>query len=796
MNKNLVKYILLFMFIFSSTFFLKGESEFIHAKPIWAVNREEEKNLTLGFVAKFHVTTQERFFIKVTGSSFYRLFVNGEFTGYGPARAAHDYYRVDYWEITEKLKESDNVVAVEVAGYNVNGYYSLDQPAFLQAEVISNGEVLIATGIGKDEFDTFQVLQLNNRVQKVPRYSFQRPFMEAYRLDKGFDDWLYGDFTSSELLETAIMPSKKTLNRNVCYPEFIKVNPIAIVANGTVATDIKRNEYWKDRSLVNIGEKLKGYKECELSCNPSIEVQDLKVVELNNENNNFYSDRPIKLESNNFITYRFPKNMSGFIGAELNISKSGKIYFIFDEMLTDGDLKFNRTNTINIISFDLQPGKYKVESFEPYTLQYLKVLMVGGDGEIKETYLREYTNTEVKATFSSSDVLLNEIYNAGIESFRQNSVDLFTDCPSRERAGWLCDSYFMGRAAMAISGNTVVEKNFMENYMLPKKFEYIPNGMLPMCYPADHYDGQFIPNWAMWFVIELYEYYQRSNDREMIDNLKPKVLGLISYFDKYKNEYGLLEKLPGWKFVEWSDANKYVNDVNYPTNMLYAAMLDVCSYLYDMNNMKNEADKIRDTVIKQSFNGIYFVDNAIRDEKGVLVLTENISEACQYYAFYFNVASPETFPDLWDKIIKSFGPTKSNPNVVKAEMLMGIPLRLLLLSRYKLTSQFLNETKAYMGYMAESCRTLWEHTTTIGSLNHGFLSFINDEINKNILGIYKIDKDDKIVMIKIPEIEINSCKGTVPFGEELITCEWERSDKGISINYSLPEGYRAIVVEN
>ena len=27
--------------------------------------------------------------------------------------------------------------------------------------------------------------------------------------------------------------------------------------------------------------------------------------------------------------------------------------------------------------------------------------------------------------------------------------------------------------------------------------------MLPMCYPSDHNDGVFIPNWAMWFVVQL-----------------------------------------------------------------------------------------------------------------------------------------------------------------------------------------------------------------------------------------------------------------------------------------------------
>lgn len=27
--------------------------------------------------------------------------------------------------------------------------------------------------------------------------------------------------------------------------------------------------------------------------------------------------------------------------------------------------------------------------------------------------------------------------------------------------------------------------------------------MLPMCYPADVDGGGFIPNWAMWFILEL-----------------------------------------------------------------------------------------------------------------------------------------------------------------------------------------------------------------------------------------------------------------------------------------------------
>ena len=53
--------------------------------------------------------------------------------------------------------------------------------------------------------------------------------------------------------------------------------------------------------------------------------------------------------------------------------------------------------------------------------------------------------------------------------------------------------------------------------MFGRRFEFLPEGMLPMCYPADHNDGVFIPNWALWFVVQLEEYAQRNGDRDMVD---------------------------------------------------------------------------------------------------------------------------------------------------------------------------------------------------------------------------------------------------------------------------------------
>ena len=114
------------------------------------------------------------------------------------------------------------------------------------------------------------------------------------------------------------------------------------------------------------------------------------------------------------------------------------------------------------------------------------------------------------------------------------------DCPTRERAGWLCDSYFMAKAERYFTGENVIERNYLENYLLPEKFSDIPEGMVPMCYPADSWTGNFIPNWAMWLVIELADYQVRTGDMGLIQAFKERVYGILNWFLQYENDDGLL----------------------------------------------------------------------------------------------------------------------------------------------------------------------------------------------------------------------------------------------------------------
>ena len=105
--------------------------------------------------------------------------------------------------------------------------------------------------------------------------------------------------------------------------------------------------------------------------------------------------------------------------------------------------------------------------------------------------------------------------------------------------------------------------------------------MIPMCYPADVDNGGFIPNWAMWFILELRDYSYRTGDSAFISLFMDKVYRLIGWFESFENADGLLERLPGWVFIEWSKANDFVQDINFPSNMLYSAALSAAGELFD-----------------------------------------------------------------------------------------------------------------------------------------------------------------------------------------------------------------------
>ena len=702
-------------------------SAFKVAKPVWSENRETEKNLTLSFREVVEVRRLKSASINLTASCDYRLRVNGEFVGHGPCVAAHDFYRVDTYDLKPYLKRGENIIAIEVAGYNCPSYYLLDQPSFLQAEVEVNGAIVVATG--RD----FEAYNLGQRVADVPKFSFQRPYTEEYTLDADYLDWATNrTWKPSVRAEVLVEQGDKTLlARGVAYPDY----------RLHTATLIEKN------------------------------------------------------------LYKFATNSSGFLRAKVNVAKPTKLTLRFDEILgEDGRVMERRLKWKPYVIYELQAGEYELETFEPYTMQYVEVFAEEGAVVVKEISMRDYCNSDChRAKFESSNKDLNFIFEAARETYRQNALDIYMDCPSRERAGWLCDSYFTGRVEFILSGKSRIERNFLENFLLPKEFKDIDKGMLPMCYPADHWNHNYIPNWAMWFVLELEEYLERTGDRATVDRACTRIYELVEFFNPYLNEDGLLEKLPKWVFVEWSFANKLVQDVSYPSNMLYAEMLDVVSRLYDDKALAAQAANVRKEILKQSFDGEYFVDNAVRNAQGKLELSGQHTEVCQYYAFLFGLATPESHPALWKRLRDEVVPGRVergiHPDLHPINAFIGSYLRLELLSRYGLSKQLLNESISTYKAMANRTGTLWESLRPNASCNHGFASHLTNVLYRDVLGVYEVLPCERKVRLRFIDSGLEWCKGAIPVGDDKIELEWRCRNGEFEVDITLPKGYTYEVIK-
>lgn len=687
---------------------------FMAAKPVWAKGRSREMNVNLLFTGQLPALSEAT--LAITAACSYVVFLNGEFLCTGPARTARGFFRVDEIQLDGKLTGAENLLEIKSLGAYLDSYQHLRQPSFLCAEVVSTGNVVLRTDVMGG--NVFQCTLITERIQKTHRFSIQRTIAEVY------------DYTRNEHTPVVLEVGEggTFITRNIPYPDFSVIPAKQILSRGQIIHTDKAPTYVD--FVAHLPWEFKAFEFGEFE---ACSVWDAQKLEFrpNSLERRDYDGGSLEFAKDSYALFDLGREKTGMIGLTVTCEAPTTIYALFDEILQDdpaNPLNYVRMATTAVVRWHLPAGTHRLLSYEPYSFRYLQLCVVDGSCTVKNVHLRNYSFGPL-ASKTFQDPALQKIYDAAIETFRQNVVDIYMDCPSRERAGWLCDSYFTSRVERMLTGKSEVERNFLENFLLPDGFENLPAGMLPMCYPADFRDGNFIPNWAMWYVLELEEYLARTGDQALIDLAKDRMYALLHYFKGFENEYGLLEKLERWVFVEWSKANDLVQDVNFPSNFLYAAMKKTMGRLYHDDALLREGEALLKTAREWSLSGggKFFCDNAVRKD-GKLVLSGECTEVCQYYAFYFGAATPEANPELFHILTEDFGPQRKQtgafPEIYFANAFIGNYLRLDLLQRWGMREKLIEEIKGYFTFMAERTGTLWEHDNISASCNHGFASHI------------------------------------------------------------------------
>ena len=708
---------------------------FEKASPVWILEREREMNLWISLRAV--VSGAEKTVLRLTGSCAYDVRLNGAFIAFGPARCAHGFYRVDEIDLSGVASENA-IITVNVAGYNADSFYHLNQPSFICAELLEDGRVTAVTGA-----EGFLCRVMTEHEQKAERYSGQRTFCEVYQMSPQISKWERAreiNMRDYAIVTLSPVEDKVFIPRGSSYNVYDRIPAEEIVSRSDFILEDYKSRLRHPAYIVprgsDTGASQKSFSLGEVETDIFLQARNIEVCNLKKTSE---EPSPQTLRMGEAVTYRMPCNTTGKIEFSVACDEDTEVLITFDEFLGEnGLIHYRRLYTVNAAMWKLKGGRYRLSTFEPYTLGVMTFHVLKGRAILSDVGMIYFGAEDTKRSYRGDDETLNSIFRAAVESYRQNTFTIYMDCPSRERAGWLCDSFFTSRVEKTLTGKSEIERCFLENFFLPNRFENLPEGMFPMCYPADFNSGNFIPNWAMFLVLELEEYLERTGDKEFIENAKDKIYALMNYFEKFENTDGLLEKLEKWVFVEWSECNKLTQDINFPTNMLYAKTLRAAAHLYHDAEFAKKAEHLRKIINEKSFTEKgFYCDNAVYGEDGVAHLSEKYTETCQYYAFFCGIATPEEKPELWKTMLHDFGPERIVPNkwpdftpeakwkeIYPSNAFIGNYLRLELLYLYGEHEKLIQNIKGFFTKMADLTGTLWENDSTTASCNHGFASHV------------------------------------------------------------------------
>ena len=734
----------------------------------WAENKFV-RNIELCFVCKVGQLDNARFVF--VAKDIYNLYINGEFIQYGPARAAKGYAREEHVDLAPYLTKKENVICVYVqSNYTRTLCFALEKPLFA-GEIIVAGQTVLTT-------DDFRCFEMTDKLKKVERMSSQRGYLEVYRMTKDrhpFDEGLYP--------ECKLIPMElpKLLPRNVAVAKRQEEESVFVERGGVTLdeTRVWENDFTR---LLDIGTPLLTYSRDECECVLSKEMLA------------FTFDEDEKESEYRYETFSFDRTYCGKFKIKISVKEKTALWLTYDDILIDGKVKFNREQITHALKWELEKGEYLLYSNEVYTAKYMTFVCLG-EAELQEVAIVRVENPNAdRLIFSCEDKTIEAILEASRHSFEHNGYDLLTDCPSRERAGYLCDGFFTARAESFFCGENLVERNLLENYALYTPEHFTHKGILPMCYPSEPMnDSDFIPNWMLWYVLEVADYAKRTGDFDFVIKQKEQIYNVLDYFTKKENEFGLLENLEGWVFVEWSRANEFIDGVNFPSNMCYYGAMKAVANLFKDDALDNKAERLKKVIIDLSYNGTFFIDNAVRVD-GRLQRTDNNSETCQNYAAFFEIFKKEENQPFYKRLIEELGcfyREKYHNEVHVSNMFIGYILRLSVLLREGEYDAVLAECKNRFADMAESTGTIWELFQKNASCNHGFGSVVGQIIVYALCGIVCVDEINKKVYFMKKTVGVDyAVRLPLRGGQAEITSkEGKRS-------ICLPMGYKSVTLEN
>lgn len=216
----------------------------------------------------------------------------------------------------------------------------------------------------------------------------------------------------------------------------------------------------------------------------------------------------------------FGQNIAGYVEFKVKGHKNRKVKLIHGERLDqDGNFflpKQEKRSNYQSVTYTLKEGEQTFKPLFSYNgFQY--VLLKNWPCEVVPddfTAIAIYSDLEQTGSFTCSNRLLNQFVQNAIWSQKSNFVDIPTDCPTRERAGWTGDISLYGETASYL----MKTDTFLKKWLKDLELQQSENGCVPSVVPYMKYphfmDGSC--GWSDAAVTVPMTLYSMYGDKELL----------------------------------------------------------------------------------------------------------------------------------------------------------------------------------------------------------------------------------------------------------------------------------------
>lgn len=477
-------------------------------QPLWLPledGEEEKPDTHAAFRGTFELGEPAEVEFRLLGASWFTGWLDGKLFAEGPLRFTRAYPEWDVARVA--LPAGTHVIAVQAQYYGADTGLMMKLPPFVACDAQANGESVDISWKCK------RLTAYASQVRRTSPIFGWAEFCDTRELPSG---WVLPVFDDTE------WEPAQACDPGIGEPAPPQIAPVRCFTMSLTA--VAEGPFSEEFGYEN--------------CDPPVRF--------------FLRDLKPQLHPSQGVWRRYDlgRTRLGRPRLELDLPEGAVVEFGYSEILRNGRVGPWMTLAGFTCYMDRYTARGGVQEFMPMApkgQRYLEVHVHADPRKVKflcEEFLERGYHDSPAGSLQTDDKLLNDVWVAGMDTYRACAEDAILDCPTRERGQWIGDMVGAGMeiASVGYSDLRLVKRALVQATQCARE-----DGMVAgLCPQKPGYLSTYAAQWTGAVL----HYWQLTGDRSLLEDLYPAAERNIAAFEACLTDGGVTD-CDSWAFVDW-----------------------------------------------------------------------------------------------------------------------------------------------------------------------------------------------------------------------------------------------------